>query len=486
MADKFDRFNLLIKRALSGAQTESGKNLLKSVQDASKETSKKGDPKAKPDSTTTGVLTENKPYSTGEKIASIISRALSPANRDNTIGKVSAAVAYLNMMAKKAAQPQQSANYYLPPVNSGRVFAPGKEEEYGVRALADVNKNIPVGTGKAPSAIKGNVPKRSPVQWTPELNALVKQRTGLQRGTQEWAQIQNRINTLMGDPTRHRGLPSGPAMAAATPAPAKPAIVPNMSPAGKGAGEFLFMGKNQTPGTKSYNLDAMFGQGFSKAGVPDTAETRNRALTDAGMQPAAPAPTKTTVGIAPVSTGGGLAAEMAKVPTKNPGLAASVAQARRLRKMENAQSYSLPNLEYGPSMLAGKPKTPKKSFGEKEATEMGYVGNDVNVGDHYASLANALALEILGLNKTAGREQIARNLIRNGFNPFQGRLAAIKGLPYRNADEIFTRDFSTIAQEPRTAEFLLAKKYPHLLKRNPWVIPGALTAGAGAYGLLGR
>ena len=117
---------------------------------------------------------------------------------------------------------------------------------------------------------------------------------------------------------------------------------------------------------------------------------------------------------------------------------------------------------------------------------MRYVGNDVNVGDHYASLANALALEILGLNKTAGREQIARNLIRNGFNPFQGRLAAIKGLPYRNADEIFTRDFSTIAQEPRTAEFLLAKKYPHLLKRNPWVIPGALTAGAGAYGLLGR
>jgi len=37
----------------------------------------------------------------------------------------------------------------------------------------------------------------------PDLNALVKQRSGLQKGTAEWAGVQNKINERMGDPTRH-------------------------------------------------------------------------------------------------------------------------------------------------------------------------------------------------------------------------------------------------------------------------------------------
>jgi len=40
-------------------------------------------------------------------------------------------------------------------------------------------------------------------KWTPELNALVKQRSGLEKGSNEYNAVQNQINKAMGSTTRH-------------------------------------------------------------------------------------------------------------------------------------------------------------------------------------------------------------------------------------------------------------------------------------------
>lgn len=82
---------------------------------------------------------------------------------------------------------------------SKRVYAPGTPEATTMEKFAPAPE-----TNKQSVVQQDAVKKAGSVKWDKELNDLVGQRKGLQKGTAEYNKVQNRINEKMGSSKRYR------------------------------------------------------------------------------------------------------------------------------------------------------------------------------------------------------------------------------------------------------------------------------------------